>query len=810
MVRFSQLSRLLEGKVLQTGIDSDIETLSVDSRKTGFAKHVLFVAIKGARHDGHDYLTELYKAGIRNFIVERELSAEAFPEANILCVASSVLALQQIARIHRREFDIPVIGITGSNGKTIIKEWLAQMLSPDKVVVKNPGSYNSQVGVPLSVWLMRPYHQVAIFEAGISRPGEMEKLASIISPTIGIFSNIGSAHDEGFSNRAEKINEKLKLFANANMLIYCRDHRDIHEAISRSAVKTFTWGSFPGADVKVDYRTASVEVHFRKTTGTFPTTNLDKASVENMLHCVACLLWLGYEMSLIQKRVAMLRVVPMRLQLKEGINHCQIIDDTYNNDLGSLEIGMQFLSSIQQKKKRRAILSDILESGLSESDLADAVLAIIRRYRVQSLVCVGPALERNRGKFPEGTQFYLHTDDFLQGFDFASLDNEVILIKGARKFAFERIVSRLQRKVHGTVVEIDLGALVNNLNYFKSLLKPATKVMVMVKAFAYGSGSIEIANLLQYHQVDYLGVAYADEGIDLRKNNITLPIMVMNPSEESFDSLTKFNLEPEVYSARILRSLVAHLKGAPCTVHIKIDTGMRRLGFGPDELNELTSLLLDNRNITVASIFSHLAGADESGHDAFSEQQYNIFMKASETIVERIGYQPLRHILNTSGILRLSRYQLDMVRLGIGLYGVDPTADQHALKTVVTLKTIISQIKHIKTGETVGYGRRGTASRDTTTATIAIGYADGYSRAFSRGVGKVLVNGHLAPVIGNVCMDMTMIDITGIPADEGDEVIVFGAGLPVQQLAESINSIPYEILTSTSERVRRVFVADGF
>jgi alanine racemase len=808
-MRFSELPQLLNGKIIQFAADSDIETLSLDSRKTGIAKQVLFVAIPGERHDGHDYISQLYQAGLRNFLVERSMPAESFPEANILLVASTVAALQQIASHHRHQFSIPVIGITGSNGKTIIKEWLAQLLSPDTVVVKNPGSYNSQVGVPLSVWLMKPYHQLGIFEAGISKPGEMERLARVIDPTIGIFSNIGSAHDEGFSSREQKVAEKLKLFSHAEVLIYCRDHQELHAQIAATPRKTFTWGSAANADVQVMYEPDNVVATHGVSRCSFNSSNLDKASVENTLHCIATLLWMGYDAALIQKRVAGLRVVPMRLELKEGINNCQIIDDTYNNDLGSLEIGLQFLSSLQQKRIRRAILSDILESGMDEAALAEAISKVIRRYYIQRLVCIGPALQRNRHVFPSDTQFFNDTSDFLLHFDFSSLDNEVVLVKGARKFAFERIVARLQRKIHGTVVEIDLAALVHNLNYAKSLLKPSTKVMVMVKAFAYGSGSIEIANLLQYHQVDYLGVAYADEGIDLRRNNISLPIMVMNPSEESFDAMIKFDLEPEVYSIRIFRSLIAYLNGVACRVHVKIDTGMKRLGFSTGDIPVLLTLLQQNPNIRVASIFSHLAGADEEGHDPFSRQQYDTFTVTSEKIIASLGYKPLRHILNTSGILRLPDFQLDMVRLGIGLYGVDPTALKHSLKTVVTLKTIISQIKHVKQGETVGYGRHGIANHDITTATIAIGYADGYSRAFSRGVGKVLVNGRLAPVVGNVCMDMTMVDITGIPADEGDEVIVFGKDLSVQQLADSIQSIPYEILTSTSERVRRVFVTDA-
>lgn len=808
MIRFAELPQLLNGKLLQLEDNAEIETISIDSRKTGTAKSVLFLAITGDRHNGHDYLQQLYSAGVRNFIVEHNLALKSFPQANILQVTSSVTALQKIAEHHRHQFSIPVIGITGSNGKTIIKEWLGQMLSPDLVVVKNPGSYNSQVGVPLSVWQMKPYHQIGIFEAGISKPGEMQKLAPVIDPTIGIFSNIGTAHDEGFTNRHEKIAEKLKLFSNAKVLIYCRDHSELHEQIAFTSLTTFSWGSNENSDVRITYDANAAAVSYKGSAFTLNTSALDKASIENTLHCIATLLWLDYDVARIQKRLSGLRVVPMRLELKEGINNCQIIDDTYNNDLGSLEIGLQFLTSLKQKKKRRAILSDILESGLDQGALAHAIAEVIRRYKIHNLVCIGPALQQHRDKFPDSTLFFHDTNEFLNQFEFASLDNEVVLVKGARKFAFERIVTRLQRKVHGTVVEIDFGALVHNLNYFRSLLNPVTKVMVMVKAFAYGSGSTEIANLLQYHQVDYLGVAYADEGIDLRKNNITLPIMVMNPSEESFEALLKFNLEPEVYTTRILRSLATYLNGADCSVHVKIDTGMKRLGFSPDELPGLLELLQEHPNIRVASIFSHLAGADEGAHDAFSQQQFDTFIDASSRVISSLGYTPLRHILNTSGILRLSRFQMDMVRLGIGLYGVDPTSGMHGLKTVVTLKTIISQIKHIRKGETVGYGRRGIADRDTTTGTIAIGYADGYSRAFSRGVGKVLINGRLAPVFGNVCMDMTMIDLTGIEANEGDEVIIFGRDLPVQELADSVKSIPYEILTSTSERVRRVFVTD--
>ncbi|HTE30131.1 MAG TPA: alanine racemase, partial [Chryseolinea sp.] len=520
--------------------------------------------------------------------------------------------------------------------------------------------------------------------------------------------------------------------------------------------------------------------------------------------------YMNYDLSDLQHRLDGLRAVPMRMELKEGINNCQVIDDTYNNDLGGLELALQFLTNQHQKKKKRLIISDILESGLDDEELLRNITAIIHRHRIDAIVGIGRILRKLESRHGENIQYFPTTQDFLIRFDFTTLHDEIILVKGARKFLFERIVSRLQRKVHGTIMEIDLDALIHNFNFFKSLLKPATKVMVMVKAFAYGSGSTEIANLLQYHQADYLGVAYADEGIELRKNNITLPIMVMNPSEESFESLLAYALEPEIYSLRIIQLLVKFLSGRPCSVHIKIDTGMHRLGFENSMLDELLVLLRANPAVRVASIFTHLAGADERRHDNFSSQQYSNFLEAADIITRSLGYRPLYHALNTPGILRLPAYQLDMVRLGIGLYGVDPTENEGGqLKPVATLKSIISQVKTIRKGETIGYGRAGLAATDTTIATIALGYADGYSRAFSGGVGEVLVNGKLSKVIGNVCMDMTMIDVTGLEANEGDEVTIFGRELPIQIIAAKIDTIPYEILTSTSERVKRVFITNG-
>jgi alanine racemase len=812
MIRFSQLERIIKGKTVSGFEDRPVTSLSIDSRKATVSPGTLFFAIAGERHNAHRFIYELYQRGIRQFVTERPVdNIELYAEANIIHVSSSIQALQRLVAFHRSQFTIPVIGITGSNGKTIIKEWLFQMLSKKLNVVKNPGSYNSQVGVPLSVWQIQPHHQMGVFEAGISRPDEMQNLAQVIQPTIGIFSTIGSAHDEGFSDREQKIQEKLRLFDEAKVLIYCKDHAAIDRAVLAHGLKKFfTWGYSAGADIVLHRKGSAFEITYNKHTFSLTLPFSDPASVENCFHCVALLVWLKYEPIYIQECINSLRTVHMRLELKEGINHCQLIDDTYNNDLAGLEISLQFLLHQHQRTRKRVILSDILESGLEKDVLVKQIAELIQRNKVDNFIGVGEVLSEFRNLFPASASFFESTDVFLNGFNTDQLQDEVILVKGARAFQFEKIVSRLQRKVHGTVMEINLGALVSNLNFFRSRLRPSTRIMVMVKAFAYGSGSNEVANILQYHKVDYLGVAYADEGVDLRKNHITLPIMVMNPSEESFDSILTYNLEPEIYSFKIFKALANFLNGKTCHIHIKLDTGMHRLGFEERDLDELITLLASNPNMKVASIFSHLAGADELQHDTFSTTQAEKFTRWADSISQTLGYKSFYHILNTPGILRLPHLQFDMVRLGIGLYGVDPTTEGfHELKPVATLKTIISQLRTLAKGESIGYGRKGMAEHDMTLATIAVGYADGFSRAFSRGVGHVLINGKRVPVIGNVCMDMSMVDVTGIDAKEGDEVILFGTQLPIQEVAASIKTIPYEILTNTSERVKRVFVAES-
>jgi len=808
-MNFSELENITGGKIIQLHRDFPIENLVIDSRKAIVNIGSVFFAINGTRNNGHQYISSLYQLGIRQFVVEKNVDVKNFPEANFLLVNSSVDALQNIAAKHRNEFQIPVIGVTGSNGKTTIKEWLYQLLSPDYSIIKNPGSYNSQVGVPLSVWAMKSFHQLGIFEAGISKPNEMQHLEKIIQPTMGVFSNIGTAHDEGFENNEQKIKEKLKLFANAKILIYCADHSEIDKAVRQTKIPSLTWGRNDNADIKIENVDLSFNITYQKKTFTLSLPFSDKASVENSFHCIALLLHLGFDADVIQKRISELHPISMRLELKEGINNSLVIDDTYNNDLAGFQISLDFLSS-QQKKKKTVILSDILQSGMDDEAIAETIFSMLKKNDVSRFIGIGSSLYSQKNIFNlSSTSFYKSTEEFLTQFDFNSFENEVVLVKGARVFQFERIVNRLQRKAHGTVMQIDLNKIVHNLNYFKSKLKPNVKIMAMVKAFAYGSGSEEIANLLQYHRVDYLGVAYADEGVELRKKNISLPIMVMNATEESFDLLLAHNLEPAMYSLKMLRAFSKFLEGRDASIHLELETGLHRLGLEENDLDEAIAILKNNLNIKIASVFSHLSGSDEKGLDDFSQEQFNNYQKAYQKISSTINTKPIRHILNSAGILRLPDFQMDMVRLGIGLYGVDPTEEKFSLEMAATLKTVISQIKKMKAGETTGYGRKGIAQKETTIATIAIGYADGFSRSFSNGRGKVLVNGKIAPVIGNVNMDMTMIDITNINANEGDEVIIFGDGLSIKDVAASINTIPYEILTNTSERVKRVFVTES-
>lgn len=825
MITFADIAETTKGNVLQMPHpEAPIRNLLTDSRRGIFNVESLFFAVTGVRHDGHQFIESLYGKGVRHFVVEY-MPKGNFPEANMVIVPDSVKALQQVAARRRRCFSIPVIGITGSNGKTIVKEWLAQLLNPYQYVVKNPKSYNSQIGVPLSVWLMQAEHEIGIFEAGISQPSEMEKLVEIIQPTIGIFTNIGPAHDEGFQDREQKVIEKALLFQYSQTIIYCRDYPEIDRILQEKYIEKdlYTWSTkhnLPADLVLIESKhningtQIALVDHRNKLHFSLQIPFQDEASLENTMHCIAYMLFAGYDVASIQKGLSGLRKVSMRMELKQGINHCYLLDDSYSNDLLGLQMALDFLQQQKQNEKQTVILSDLLQTGQSEEALYEEVRRVLIDKGVQKLIIIGDHIRRYQSVFTKDSKLlvssYINTDAFLQGADFSSFRYENILIKGARKFGFEYIVKRLQQKIHSTTLEINLDALTHNLNFYRSQLQAGTKVMVMVKAFSYGGAAFEIANLLQFHQIDYLAVAYADEGIMLRENGVRTPILVLNPSPDSFEKMASYHLEPEIYSLRMLHLFLeesSHWSEVP-PVHLKIDTGMHRLGFENRELDDLLQVLIVHPNLRIASIFSHLAASDEPIHDAFTRQQVELYLSACHRITEVLGYTPLRHILNSAGITRFPEYHLDMVRLGIGLYGVDPN-HQQALRPISRLKTVISQIKHIKKGDTIGYSRRGVVQQTMKIATIAIGYADGFDRGFSNGNAFVFVKGQSAPTIGSICMDMCMIDITHIEAEEGEEVVIFGEEQSVQTLAVQIGTIPYEILTSISERVKRVFYTDS-
>lgn len=815
---------------LHTPIDTTAAYLLTDSRQLIFPQQTLFFAIKGEHHDGHQFLLDLHQKGVRQFVVERKAltgklidTLEGFENTQIWEVESSLKALQEVAKRHRSQFDIPVIGITGSNGKTIVKEWLGQLLSPDFRIAKSPKSYNSQIGVPLSVWQLNDTHSLGIFEAGISQPHEMKSLQEIIQPTIGIFTNIGSAHDEGFRSRKQKVTEKLRLFTQSKQLIYCANYSDINEEIRlilqpvNPSCELISWGTTNTCTVQVEWHKDETQTYIvmksaleRYDNQLFSVPFTDEASVENVIHCLILLLSMDIPSTEIRQRVSRLRPISMRLELKEGVNKCYIIDDTYNNDLVGLTIALNFLSQQEQRSQKIALLSDLLQTGQKEDELYVQINTLLQQKGVQKLIAIGDAFARNAHLISIEAQYFGTTTEFLAKLSLDWFQDALILIKGARTFQFERIVHRLQQRVHGTVLEINLDALTHNLNFYRNRVGNDTRIMVMVKAFAYGSGSAEVAQLLQFHRVDYLAVAYADEGVVLRQNGIELPIMVMNPSPSTFDKIVEYQLEPEIYSHKILEEwldFIAEAESKPChKIHIKLDTGMHRLGFTEADLPALIQLLKQYPTLEVATIFSHLVGADEAIHNDFSKLQYERFIAGSTQLEEALGYRPLRHILNSAGIVRFPDYKLDMVRLGIGLYGVEVNRqEQRALQQIGTFKTVVSQVKHLPAGETIGYSRKGILEKASSIATIALGYADGYDRRFSKGVGKVLINGALCPVVGNVCMDMTMVDTTGVPVQEGDEVIIFGQDLPITHLADQIGTIPYEILTGISERVKRVF-----
>ena len=822
--------------------DAKIGWLLTDSRSLCFPEETLFFALKSARNDGHRYIEDLYRRGVRNFVVEKSWgqvhdsdenqtsSLRDFSDANFLIVPSPLAALQRLAERHRDEFDCPIVGITGSNGKTMVKEWLYQLLSPQMTVTRSPKSYNSQIGVPLSVWLLNEQTQVGLFEAGISEPGEMEALHDIIQPTIGLLTSLGSAHQENFRSLEEKCMEKLTLFNGAKVIAYNSDDDIVSRCIRRSGYQgeKIGWSreniSAPLYIENVSSQASSTNVSYiyKGSRGRYQLPFYDEASLQCSFACAAIALYLGIAPDQLAERMATLEPVAMRLEVKEGQRGCTLINDSYNSDINSLGIALDFMSRrVNDQRCRTLILSDIFQSGMPPTELYREVSNLCMKRNINKLIGIGPHITSQRAVFSVGEEyFFASTDEFLRSEVFRRLHDEVVLIKGARPFGFDRITERLEQKVHETILEVNLNALVNNLNYYRSFMKPETKLVCMVKADAYGAGAVEVAKTLQDHRVDYLAVAVADEGVTLRRNGITQNIMIMNPEMTAFKTMFDYDLEPEVYSFRLMDALIQAAEKQGITgwpVHIKLDTGMHRLGFDPEkDMDALIHRLQHQNAIIPRSVFSHFVGSDSVDFDRFSAEQFRKFDEASAKLQAAFSHKILRHICNSAGIEHFPERHLDMCRLGLGLYGYDPmdasltgqTSSTSYLQPVSTLKTTILQLRHVPKEETVGYSRKGVLKRDSVIAAIPIGYADGLSRHLGRGASYCLVNGQKAPYVGNICMDVAMIDVTDIPCQEGDSVEIFGEHLPVNVLSDVLDTIPYEVLTAVSGRVKKVYFQD--
>lgn len=804
--------------------DSNVRWILTDSRSLCFPEETLFFAIRSGRNDGHKYIADLYRRGVRNFVVEElpQNWSEEYHEANFLKVPFALEALQRLAERHRDEFNIPVVGITGSNGKTVVKEWLYQLLSPSMAVTRSPRSYNSQIGVPLSVWLLNEQSEVGVFEAGISQPGEMDALRDIVQPTVGVLTNLGAAHQENFKSMEDKCHEKLKLFHDSKAIVYPYDDEIVRKCVESyeykgeqiawsmkdSSVKMFV----KSVDKKDTQTTISYVFNGKEASYTLPF--IDEASIANSITCAAVALHLGLTTDEIAQRMPAIEPVAMRLEVKQGQHGCTLINDSYNSDVNSLDIALDFMNRRpdHEGRRRTLILSDIYQSGEDGATLYKEVSDLAVKRGVEKFIGIGPEISRYADEIQIKEKYFFNDcNAFIESNVFGSLRNEVILLKGSRKFSFDKLTELLEQKVHETILEVNLNAVVKNLNYYRSFMKPTTKLVCMVKADAYGAGAVEVAKTLQDHRVDYLAVAVADEGVTLRKNGITCNIMIMNPEMTSFKTMFDYKLEPEVYSFRLLDALVKAAQKEGITgypVHIKLDTGMHRLGFDPRcDMDELISRLKHQNAIIPRSVFSHFVGSDSDDFDNFSAMQFKLFDEGSKKLQSAFSHKILRHMDNSAGIEHFPERQMDMCRLGLGLYGID-SRDNSILNTVSTLKSTILQIHHVPKEETVGYSRKGVLTRDSVIGAIPIGYADGLNRRLGCGHCYCLVNGQKAPYVGNICMDVAMIDLTGIDCKEGDTVEIFGEHLPVTVLSDVLGTIPYEVLTSISNRVKRVYYQD--
>lgn len=804
-----ELSEILGASIIGSYESKEVIRVLTDTRNIGVESGAVFAAIRGVNHDGHNFIADAYAKGVRVFICERLVSLSVTDDITFLIVPNTLNALQDWAEAHRKKFSIPIIAITGSNGKTVVKEWLNQLLSDDYQICRSPRSFNSQLGVALSLLQLEPHHQLGIFEAGISEPGEMDKLQQMIQPEMGIYTFSGTAHVENFLSERQLIGEKLKLFSHCRTIICPQISETLELLHGQMHHKRICFKTPTSEALKVLYGRAFVRIIYQDHSLEFEIPFVDRASADNAISCIYLMLHLGYPFDVIQERLMRLTPLEMRLQMLHSSNDTIIVNDAYSNDLQSLEIALDFLISQSGNRRKVVIISDMIQSGLNALEMCSRMSELLLRKKVSHCIAVGKILSSHRNFFPPETVFFdsaerlllsIHPDDFMHC---------AVLIKGARSYRLERAVALLQEKTHETVLEIDLNAVAYNLSVYRSKLLPGVKLMSMVKAFGYGSGIEEMASLLAFNKVDILAVAYADEGATLRRAGISLPIMVMHPEGASIGTILKNHLEPEIYSQRVLQLFADGISGLDfretLNIHLKIDTGMHRLGFLPDEVENAVRLIADNSAFKIASVFTHLSASDNPLHDDFTREQIKRFQQANDVIKRYCNYSYDRHLLNTAGIERFPEYQLEMVRCGIGLYGVSPSSSLLGLKSVGRLTTKISQIKEISSGESVGYGRSFMAHQKMKIATVPVGYADGLSRQLSNGKGKMFVNGGMAPIVGKVCMDMTMIDVSGIVCNEGDEVEIFGRDISIEEFAKMSDTIPYEVMTSIGQRVRRIY-----
>lgn len=819
----AEICQITQGRIVQLEAEIQLRNLQIDSRKYDFNSHTLFIAIVGEHNNGHEFIPGLYARGVRAFMVSEDVPLSTIPEAAVIRVDDSVLALQALAELQRQSSDARIVAITGSSGKTVFKEWLYQLLYKRLHVLRSPKSYNSQIGVSLSLLLLEKSHDMALIEAGISQPNEMAALEKMIRPEIGIFTNIGPAHRENFASMEAKVAEKLTLFDRAKTLIYCRDHTLIHTGVAErnwvKKPKILTWSLSQKADLQIISQEqienqTKLKARYHGETKTIDIPFASAASIENCCGLWLLLLFMEIEDSEIAERFAELIPVAMRMEQLEGINDCVLINGGYNSDINALSSALDYLIFQIKNLKYTVIFSDIVQSNIRDEKLYAKMAELLRTRRIDRFIGIGTRLKDHSALFYGlDATFYESTDAFLAAIGRDDFKDENILVQGARSFGFNRIIDFLQKKTHETVLEVDLTKMIENLNVIRSKLNPDTQIMAMIKAFGYGNGSYDIARVLEYNRVDYLAVAYADEGIALREDGIRLPILVMNPEVPSYSAMIQYRLEPQIFSFRTLELFSEALRSSGEVVaypaHIKINTGMNRLGFDPKEMEQLGAKLSTSRELKIQSVFSHLVGSDEAKFDAFTKEQISIFTQSADVLARAFDYKIMRHILNSGGILRHSDAQMDMVRLGLALYGLTAhTANQAILKPVGSLKTTIVQIREINPGEGVGYSPKSRVKQRTKIGVISVGYADGLPRSLGNGLGHVWVSNRIVPFIGNICMDMAMVDITGVDCAEGDSVEIFGAHLSIYNLAEQLNTIPYEVITTISRRVKRVFVQD--